>query len=196
MSEVFLPRFGGEGDGDGAVGLKAVAEGEGTMGEMDVAVGEMGLSRRFGGDFGTMVALEDCIDSNALMRAFTAEDAIAAAEKEEGADEREGRDGGAGEQSTSRERQPRMVLTPNPHARERLGKCRGRLEASSPTARRANRPRGALLHGGPGALLRGRSALFPLLFGLPDKYPSCLSTITTIWLPLPRTQARSSAPPP
>ncbi len=31
MSEVFLPKLGGEGDGDGAIGLKAVAEGEGTM---------------------------------------------------------------------------------------------------------------------------------------------------------------------
>ncbi len=132
---------------------------------MDVAVGEMGLSRsrRFGGDFGTMVVLEDCMDSNALMRALTAEEAIAAAEKE--GMRTSGRAGTQQQESRARaERLPRMVLTPNPHARERLGKGRGGFEASSPTARRANRPTGALLHGG--ALLRARSALTLLLLGL------------------------------
>lgn len=184
MSEVFLPRFGGEGDGDGAVGLKAVAEGEGTMGEMDVAVGEMGLSRRFGGDFGTMVALEDCIDSNALMRAFTAEDAIAAAEKEEGADEREGPDGGAGEQSTSRERQPRMVLTPNPHARERLGKCRGGWK------RRHRRPDAPIDPEAPSSMaVPGLSSE-----DARPSFPSCSDSLTNIPLasqPSPRYGCRS-----
>ena len=55
-----------------------VAEGEGAMGGMAVAAGEMGLSRRFGGDLETMVAFEACMASNALILALTAEDAIAA----------------------------------------------------------------------------------------------------------------------
>lgn len=78
ISEVFLPRFGGEGEGEGRVCLTGVTEGEGIMGDIEVTVGEMGPSRRFGGDFeaGTMVAVEDCMDSNACILALTAEEAM------------------------------------------------------------------------------------------------------------------------
>ena len=49
---------------------------------MEVAVGDMGPSRRLGGD--TIVAVEDCMDSKALILAFTAEDAMASGTGEGG----------------------------------------------------------------------------------------------------------------
>ena len=79
ISDVFLPRFGGDGDGEGGMDLRGVEGVEGTMGEMEVAVGEIGVSRRSGGERETRtVALEDCMDSKACIRALTAEEAMAA----------------------------------------------------------------------------------------------------------------------
>lgn len=76
MSEVLRPRFGGEGEGDGGMDMTGV---EGRIGVMDVAEGDIGVSRRSGGDRGTtIVALEACMASNACIRAFTAEAAIVA----------------------------------------------------------------------------------------------------------------------
>ena len=46
---------------------------EGSIGEMEVALGEIGVSRRSVGDRGMTVALETCMVSNACIRAFTAE---------------------------------------------------------------------------------------------------------------------------
>ena len=70
MRDVLRPRFGGDGDGEGDMDFKDV---EGSIGEMEVALGEIGVSRRSVGDRGMAVALETCMVSNACIRAFTAE---------------------------------------------------------------------------------------------------------------------------
>ena len=76
MSEVLRPRFGGDGDGEGGIDFPGV--GEGRMDAIEVALGEIGVSRRSGGDLEAMRGPPACMASKALMRAFTAEDAIAA----------------------------------------------------------------------------------------------------------------------
>ena len=70
------PRFGGDGEGDGDIDLRGVEGEEGSIGDMEVAVGEIGVSRRSGGDRETAVALESCIVSKACMRALTADEAM------------------------------------------------------------------------------------------------------------------------
>lgn len=78
MSDVLRPRLGGEGDGEGGMDLRGVEGEEGSMGEMLVAVGDIGVSRRSGGDLGTTVPFDACIVSKACMRALTADEAMAA----------------------------------------------------------------------------------------------------------------------
>ena len=74
MSDVFLPKIGGEGEGEGGTALIWV---EGRMGVNVVAIGEMGVSRRSGGGReGTTVALEACMASNACTLALTADEAM------------------------------------------------------------------------------------------------------------------------
>lgn len=79
MSEVLRPRIGGDGEGEGGIDLRGVEGVEGRIGEIEVAVGDIGVSRRSGGDRDTTVALESCIVSKACMRAFTADEAMMAA---------------------------------------------------------------------------------------------------------------------
>lgn len=76
MSEVLRPRFGGDGDGEGGIDFPGV--GEGRMGDIEVAFGEIGVSRRSGGDLEAMRGPPTCMASKALIRDFTAEDVIAA----------------------------------------------------------------------------------------------------------------------
>ena len=74
MRDVFLPRIGGDGEGEGGTARIWV---EGRMGVNVVAAGEMGASRRSGGvREETMVALEVCMASNAWTLALTADEAI------------------------------------------------------------------------------------------------------------------------
>ena len=63
MSDVFLPRFGGEGEGEGGMDLPLVAEGR--MGDIVVAAGETGVSRRSGGVLADMTGPPACMVSNA-----------------------------------------------------------------------------------------------------------------------------------
>lgn len=81
MREVLRPRFGGDGDGEGGIPLPRVAEGR--MEDIEVAVGEIGVSRRSEGDLEVMTGPPACMASNAFIRALIAEDAMATCRGEE-----------------------------------------------------------------------------------------------------------------